>query len=85
MPLFETLDASARQLVLDHLPHDRSDAVVTAGLAAMSTSDLLIRWFNWNQRLIPAVPRRALRSHEFLANPVVQQRLPEIAALMTDV
>lgn len=85
MALMETLDASARQLVLTHLPHDRSDAAVTSALHGMSTSDLLIKWFNWNSRLIPANPRKVHQSKEFQANKVVTARKPEIDALISEI
>jgi hypothetical protein len=85
VPLIDHLHQSIRQLVLDHLPYDRSDAALVAALHGMSADDLLIRWFNWVQRMVPPVPRQVLQSVEFGANPLVQQRQSDLQALIADI
>ena len=85
VPLFDHLQRSVQQLVLDHLPYDRTDTAVVAALQSMSPNDLLIRWFNWVRRLVPQAPRQVLQSREFRANPLVGERQSDIQALIADI
>lgn len=64
MTLNDNLQASLRQLVLDHLPYDRQDAEVVRELNAMTPSQLLIRWLNWTRRMVPPRPRQVFQSTE---------------------
>lgn len=85
MSLNEYLQANLRQLVLDHLPYDRNDAVVVRELNAMTPSELLIRWLNWTRRMVPSRPRDVLLSTEFRANPVFELKKADITAFINDI
>jgi hypothetical protein len=79
--LRDHLMASVRQLVLDHLPYDRSDPDVVAALTSMSPSGLVARWLNWTWRIPPSVPREVLKSRELSSNPLLSHHLTDIEAL----
>lgn len=83
--LNDRLVASLRQLVLENLAYDRDDPDVVRALSVMTPSELLIRYLNWARRFIRPTPREVLRSNEFLANPIRQQRNADIDALNNDI
>jgi hypothetical protein len=56
-----------RRHVLGHLPHDPGQA---AALAAKDAADLLIIYFNWVNRAVPAKPRMVHCSTALSANPL---------------
>lgn len=54
-----------RNEVLKWLPHDRSDPNVVATINNLSDHELLVRFFNWLQRLVHPHPRTVFKSQEF--------------------
>jgi hypothetical protein len=67
------------------LPHDRNDQKVVAALKAKSPRELLVLYLNWRERLIPAAPRRVLRSSVFDDSPILHQRSAAIAQIVDDI
>lgn len=61
--LIDDLAEAVRQHLLAQMPADPSGE-----LSAMPLGSLLIKWFNWQDRYIPAVPRRVHDSNELLGN-----------------
>ncbi|HTU36596.1 MAG TPA: hypothetical protein VMF35_01190 [Acidimicrobiales bacterium] len=50
-------------------------------LAAMTTANLLITWFNWRDRLVEPRPRQVHRSRELLASQEAQENAAELAEI----
>jgi hypothetical protein len=76
---------SAKQHVLDTLPYDRNDLMLSAELQRLTAPDLLIRHYNWMSRHIQAVPRTVQRSKAFTANPIVQQQATDFEKIIADI
>lgn len=76
---------SIRQIVLSNLPHNCSDGGTVDELSSMAPRDLLVRWFNWSNRLPTPTPRQVIQSNEFAANPILQIRRSDIQALIDDI
>lgn len=85
MLLFKLLERSTRQFVVNNLPHNITNEDLVENFDFKSTASLLILWFNWVQRLVPAKPRKVFRSREFEMNTLVHQRRPEIEKLLKDI
>lgn len=81
--MLDDLEDDVRSEVLRYLPYDKSDPKVAAELAAMNTSNLLIRFFNWHARLVAPVPRTVHRSAELVANPLAQKFAVELASIIS--
>ena len=62
------LKSDLRRLILQNLPHDRSDPKVVAELAAADIGELAIIYLNWLSRLIRPAPRRISKSAQLAAN-----------------
>jgi hypothetical protein len=54
-----------RNEVLKWLPYDRSDPNVVTAINNLSDHELLVRFFNWLQRLVHPHPRTVFKSREF--------------------
>jgi hypothetical protein len=68
MTIQVALQSDLRRLIIQNLPHDRSDARLVAQLCALKTSELAIVYHNWLSRLVRPVPRRVLKSMQLLTN-----------------
>lgn len=79
------LAESACKWVLKNLPYDDTDAKIVVALNTMGPGDLLVLYLNWRDRLIPAIPRRVLRSSVFDQNPIVCQRAAAISQIIDDI
>jgi hypothetical protein len=64
-------EGDIRQEILKWLPFDKSDQDLAADIAAMPTTDLLIRFYNWLGRLIHPHPREV-----FLSTDCRHRQLP---------
>jgi len=71
--------------VLANLPHDRTNADVVAALREITPPELLVRYINWQNRLISASPRKVLQSSTFARNPLVQTRSKIIRKIVKDI
>jgi hypothetical protein len=80
-----SLIESVAEWVLGVLPYDRSDPDVVAALKSKHPGELLVLFYNWRTRLIPAHPRHVARSDAFDKNPIVAQRRDVIAAIIRDI
>jgi hypothetical protein len=79
------LSESLRNYVLVNLPHDRTNADVVAALREMTPPELLVRYINWQNRLISASPRKVLQSSNFVENPLAQARSQTIRKITKDI
>jgi hypothetical protein len=71
--------------ILAALPYDRSDPEVVDALRRMHPRALLVLYFNWRHRQIPAQPRRVMRSGAFDQNPIASTRLVTIAEIVDEI
>lgn len=79
------LSESLRNYVLANLPHDRTNAEVVAALSDMAPAELLVRYINWQNRLISVSPREVLQSPTFAENPLVQARSTTVRKIVKDI
>lgn len=71
--------------MLANLPHDRTNAEVVAALSDMAPAELLVRYINWQNRLISVSPREVLQSPTFAENPLVQARSTTVRKIVKDI
>ena len=76
---------SVAEWVLRVLPYDHSDPAVIAALKAKHPAELLVLYYNWRARLIPAHPRHVTRSDALEQNPIVARRSDVVAAIVRDI
>ncbi len=55
-----------RDEIMKHLPYDKTDAALSAEIAALPTTDLVCRFFNWLSRFIHPHPRVVLKSQAYV-------------------
>ncbi len=79
------LAESVGKWVLKNLPHDGTDPNVVTALNSMGLGELLDLYLNWRNRLIPATPRRVLRSAEFNQNQIVSKRASIVSQIIDDI
>jgi hypothetical protein len=63
---FSGFEQDLRDEIVRYLPYDRTDSRLTGELAEMPTSELLVWFFNWLNRLIHPHPRQVFKSREYL-------------------
>jgi hypothetical protein len=80
-----TLRESARQWVLNNLPHDRADADLVAYLSGLDVRGLLIVYHNWITGLVNPRPRRVRKSKAFEQNPIVTAHASDFAQIIGDI
>jgi hypothetical protein len=76
---------STRQWVLTNLPYDRGDAALVAYLAGLDAHELLVRYHNWNNRLVKPQPRAVHKSKAFQRNLLATQRADDLAQIIADI
>jgi hypothetical protein len=76
---------SLRNYVLANLPHDRANADVVAALREMAPAEILVKYINWQDRLISASPRTVLQSSNFSENLLVLTRSKTIRKIIKDI
>lgn len=74
------VEGDLRRLILARLPVKKREYILT--LEALPIRNLLIRYFNWVSRLIPAQRREVLRSQELGKNPVYLRFKADIDRLL---
>jgi hypothetical protein len=79
MSTVETLEDQIRQ----HLRASMPDP--TGLFSSMPLSDLLVRWFNWRDRFVPAQPRIVHVSNELVASPLFTVFATELAQVQAEV
>jgi hypothetical protein len=79
------LAESVVEWVLAALPYDRSDPKVVDALSREHPRALLVLYFDWRRRQIPAQPRRVMRSRAFDQNPIAAARSVTIAEIVDDI
>lgn len=80
-----SLANSVVEWVLAGLPYDRSDPEVVDALRRKHPRALLVLYFNWCHRQIPAQPRRVMRSDAFDQNPIATKRLVTVAEIVDEI
>jgi hypothetical protein len=74
--LVEDLKQGFRQHLLSVMPPDSGGE-----LTSLPLGTLLIRWFNWQDRYVPAIPRTVHKSSELSASPAAVTHSAALAAV----
>lgn len=80
-----SLIASVADWILRELPYDRSNPDVAIALNSKHPGELLVLYYNWCNRIIPAHPRQVMRSGKLDQNPVVIERSKVVAEVIADI